>query len=453
VSRVYFDITDIIQFAGRNTRLTGIQRVVFNIVNLLSRKHGGDSVRCLYFDRNRNGMFEVDLSARQPDFEFDAEALLGDLGLASAPGFFPSTVRIKSHLRNHAKGKLQRLFLKLRIYLWSFTARQHLRDLDLLPADPGHRIATRLQPHRVDQLPTGSHLVHLGSSWFFPEVWRFAAQHRAAGGDVVQFVHDLIPVTHPQFMPDKEPPVFVNWLNHAMDYAARFPCNSQWTAQSLAHYAEGRGRKLEIGVTTLAHEFIGYARDEAIALPSRLAPLSGQRFILCVGTLELRKNGLALLRAWRRLRGEPGVSLPRLVFAGRYGKIGGQLFREELESGAGSDGEIRVIDMPSDHELAWLYRNCEFTVYPSHVEGWGLPVGESVWFGKYCVASNASSIPEVCGNLVDYVDPDDADNIRAGILRSLVDPGFLRERERIIAAASLRRWSHVADDLFAYVTG
>jgi glycosyltransferase involved in cell wall biosynthesis len=453
VRRVYFDITDIIQFAGRNTRLTGIQRVVFNIVNLLSRKYGGEQVQCVYHDRSHKAMFAVDLSVRPHDVEFDAETLLVDLGLARAPSFFPSTVRVKSYLRNHARDKTQRALLKLRLYLWSFTARQRLRDLDLLPAGRVERgSAVALAPRRIEQLSPDSHLVHLGSSWFFPEVWRFSAEHRARGGDVVQFIHDLIPVTHPQFMPDKEPPVFVNWLQHAMGYAARFPCNSQWTAQSLQRYAQSQGKVLDIEVTTLAHEFIGYERDEAVALPKRLAVLAGKRFVLCVGTIESRKNGLSLLRAWQRLPAEMGEAAAVLVFAGRYGKIGGPEFREELGAGQGSAADVRVIDMPSDSELAWLYRNCLFTVYPSFVEGWGLPVGESAWFGKYCIASSASSIPEVCGSLVEYVDPEDTDGLKEQIVRLLRDDALLREREGRVAVAPLRRWCDVADDLYAYIT-
>ncbi len=46
-----------------------------------------------------------------------------------------------------------------------------------------------------------------------------------------------------------------------------------------------------------------------------------------------------------------------------------------------------------------------FSVFPSFEEGWGLPVGESLIFGRPCLASNASSVPEVGGEFVDYIDP------------------------------------------------
>ena len=63
----------------------------------------------------------------------------------------------------------------------------------------------------------------------------------------------------------------------------------------------------------------------------------------------------------------------------------------------------------TDEELAWLYRHCEFTVYPSFYEGWGLPIGESLAYGVPCLASRTSSMPEVAGELIPYFSPSSAD--------------------------------------------
>ncbi|MGE0114765.1 MAG: glycosyltransferase [Steroidobacteraceae bacterium] len=451
MGKVYFDITDIVHFAGRSNRLTGIQRVQFNIVNLLARQHGGSAIRCVFFERMKQAMYEFDPTVRPHDDEFDAESLLIDLGLARPSGRFPSKVQIKGFLRRHARSKLQRALLKARIYLWALFAPQRLHSEGLAPSGQGRRGGT-LALARVTALPSDSHLVHLGSSWFFPEVWQFAAEHRARGGDVVQYVHDLIPVMHPHFMPAKEPPLFINWLNHALDYATRFPCNSQWTAHDLERYAQQQKRHLSIHVTPLAHEFIGFERNATVAAPANLMGIAGKRFVLCVGTIEARKNGLSLLKVWQQLIAELGEKTPLLVFAGRYGRIGGEEFREYVASDAGLTRYVQIIDMPSDQALAWLYRHCLFSAYPSHVEGWGLPVGESAWFGRYCVASKASSVPEVCGDLAGYVDPDDLDSIKGAILKPLLDPSYLQQREQAIAAASLRSWRDVADDLYVYIT-
>jgi len=203
----------------------------------------------------------------------------------------------------------------------------------------------------------------------------------------------------------------------------------------------------------LAHEFMGYARNSDVELPARFADLAGRRFVLCVGTIEARKNGLSLLKVWRQIYAELGDQTPLLAFAGRFGKIGGEEVRQYIEMHQELNQLVVVVDGPSDQAMAWLYRNCLFSAYPSHVEGWGLPVGESAWFGRYCVASKASSIPEVCGDLAGYVDPDDLASIKAGLMKPLLDPAYLRAREAAIAAAPLRTWQNVADDLYEYIIG
>jgi hypothetical protein len=68
-------------------------------------------------------------------------------------------------------------------------------------------------------------------------------------------------------------------------------------------------------------------------------------------------------------------------------------------------GRIAIVDDASDRDLAWLYGNCRFTVYPSFYEGWGLPVAESLAYGKYCIASSTSSLPEVGQGLIKHIDP------------------------------------------------
>jgi glycosyltransferase involved in cell wall biosynthesis len=61
--------------------------------------------------------------------------------------------------------------------------------------------------------------------------------------------------------------------------------------------------------------------------------------------------------------------------------------------------------------MSWLYQNCLMTVYPSLYEGWGLPIGESLHFGKLCLASDTSSMPEIAGGLIDYFSPYNADQL------------------------------------------
>jgi glycosyltransferase involved in cell wall biosynthesis len=192
---------------------------------------------------------------------------------------------------------------------------------------------------------------------------------------------------------------------------------------------------------------MGFERSAKPDVPAPLSFLSDTRFVLCVGTIEHRKNGVALLEAWRKLIEELGDQVPLLVFAGKYG-TGGAEFQAYLTQHGELSRYVDVIHAPSDSDLAWLYQSCLFTTLPSLIEGWGLPVGESAWFDKFCVASHATSIPEVCGDLMDYVDPNDVESIRAGLRRPITDPAYLRQREIGIVQAPLRRWFDVAEDIY-----
>ena len=102
--------------------------------------------------------------------------------------------------------------------------------------------------------------------------------------------------------------------------------------------------------------------------------------------------------------------------------------------------------------MAALYKATLFTVFPSFVEGWGLPVGESLMFGRPCVASNASSVPEVAGDFVEYIDPFNDHDGYEKILRFVEDREYLEERaQRIKNEFRPREWGDVAKDMIATV--
>ena len=371
-----------------------------------------------------------------------------DLGLQQPSGLFPSKVQIKSYLRQAARSKLQRTLKRADIYFSALLVPGRLQRKGLAPSARSHQVVRPIAVRKIALLPPDSWLACLGTTWVFPELWRFAAEHRARGGDVLQMVHDLIPVSNPQYARTKMTTLFRRWLDEALQYATRFACVSCCAAADLRLYAAERNMAPPIHVTRLAHEFVGFERNAEVPLPPELTRLVDKEFVLAAGTIDARKNGTALLETWRRLIGELGDKTPLLLFAGMYGRVGGAEVRARLENDAALARFVRVVEGPSDQVLAWLYRHCLFSTFPSHVEGWGLPVGESAWFGSLCVASRASSIPEVCGELMDYVDPADTADITRGVRRLITDRDYLQQRKAMIARATLRRWSDVAGELY-----
>ena len=144
-----------------------------------------------------------------------------------------------------------------------------------------------------------------------------------------------------------------------------------------------------------------------------------------------------LLAVWQQLQKELGDKTPQLVFAGKYGwKI--LPFQECLQSDTVLQHKVTVAKQVTDDDLAELYKQCLFSVTPSLVEGWGLPIGEAAWFGKFSIVSLSSSLPEVCGNLVDYIEPNNIDEWSQAIKRAILDDKYRQQREKIIAQSPLR---------------
>jgi glycosyltransferase involved in cell wall biosynthesis len=93
------------------------------------------------------------------------------------------------------------------------------------------------------------------------------------------------------------------------------------------------------------------------------------------------------------------------------------------------NGKLLIIEDPSDKELVSLYSGCLFTLFPSFYEGWGLPVTESLAFGKPCFISNRTSLPEAGGKLARSFDPDDLQDAYAKIRNVIEDRADLMRWE------------------------
>jgi len=152
-------------------------------------------------------------------------------------------------------------------------------------------------------------------------------------------------------------------------------------------------------------------------------------YVLYVSTIEARKNHALLLRVWRRLIERHGAAaVPPLLFVGRAGWHIEELL-DGLKASGNLGGKVTIASDWSDAEVKEAYRRCRFTVFPSLTEGWGSPVGESLLYGKFCVASNRASLPEVGGDLLDYFDPADDDDAFEKIERVIFRKGYLETRE------------------------
>jgi glycosyltransferase involved in cell wall biosynthesis len=140
-------------------------------------------------------------------------------------------------------------------------------------------------------------------------------------------------------------------------------------------------------------------------------------YLLYVGNNYPHKNLETLLEAFAAFL--PGHPETQLVFAGKYDEFSRRLEALALKL-AIPKTSLRFLNLPTDEELGALYRNARLLVFPSRLEGFGIPPLEALSVGTPVMASNTSSMPEVLGETVRYVDPDDSEDM-ASVMSDAMD--------------------------------
>ena len=450
MNKIYFDVTDIIHYADNNSRVSGIQRVQARLIGSLVKRVGSERIRGIFWHPARNEMVEFDPSKVFDESEFDTGRFLARLGLWKG-GLFPAKHDVRRYLQPYNSQKIKRGLLKAWVYISAIFFRSQLRRMGM---DPRTDLLREPKQNSVPlkKLQPGDAYVFLGANWSHPEILEFGRKHSDSGGVVMQMIYDLIPYLAPDYCANLGNR-FESFLNLTPTYANRFACISDWTKSEYVDFLASSGLTRPVVTVPLAHEFDGFARNQDVtSADSRQAlALAHQDFVVCVGTIERRKNGANLLKAWGELIKKRGADrVPTLVFAGKMGWKSSE-FAAILDASSDLQDKVLVFSTPSDRDLAYLYCKCRFSIYPSKYEGWGLPVGESAWFGRYVIASNATSLPEVCGNLIDYINPDDVIDIVAKIEYALDNPEHVSQKETALKAAKLRTWDDVADQLLTVI--
>jgi glycosyltransferase involved in cell wall biosynthesis len=251
-------------------------------------------------------------------------------------------------------------------------------------------------------------LIVLGSPWFNAGYARLIERlRREFGMRFAVLVHDIVPLRRPEWCNRELVRSFRAWYGSVLPASDAVFSVSRATAEDLKRYAASAGILLKGPVQPVpVGTCFGGALPPTTPDSDSLALPEPGSYVLFVSTIEARKNHGLLFRVWRKMVDElPADEIPILVFAGRIGWLVADLM-QQLENARFLDGKIRLVLDPSDTTLNRLYSGCLFTLFPSLFEGWGLPVTESLAFGKPCVASNRTSIPEAGRTLARYFDPE-----------------------------------------------
>ncbi len=169
--------------------------------------------------------------------------------------------------------------------------------------------------------------------------------------------------------------------------------------------------------------------------------------ILCVSTLEPRKNHARVINAFESARsrlvgtklelhlvGAPYEKAPEIAGAVRaLTRKNPAIFWHEGAGGA---------------ELREFYRDCDFTIFGSWIEGFGLPVMESLWFGKPCLCSNQGVMAENAeGGGCLMVDVQDVNALADGMVKLASEPDFRRELGQQALQRKLKTWNDYGGEI------
>ncbi len=256
------------------------------------------------------------------------------------------------------------------------------------------------------------------------------ATARSRGLRYALLVHDIIPLRRPEWCSLGHTLNFAQWFTAVAPQADHLLTISHATAEDVMTHAARTG--MDIVTPQVVPMGTGFTLPP-LGEPSTRLPKPGS-YVLFVSTLEGRKNHILAVRIWRRLLEEmPTGSVPQLVFVGRPGPQTLDLMGQ-LSNSNYLDGAILHLDDASDSELRQLYEGCRFTLFPSLYEGWGLPVTESLAFGRPCLAARATSLPEAGGTFARYFDPDNLHDAVAVVRAALEDEAGMEEMAAQIRA-------------------
>jgi len=247
----------------------------------------------------------------------------------------------------------------------------------------------------------------------------------------VYFLHDLIPVSHPEYCREGEARRHEQRLRTMLTTGSGLIANSAVTGAELHQYAMAAG---------LAPPPLIVAPIGALTLPQpQPSPPHHRPYVVMLGTIEPRKNHLMMLHLWRQMIEAGLTNIPALVVIGQRGWECEQVL-DLLERSPGLKTHVIERGACGDEELATWLHHARALLFPSFVEGYGMPLVEALAHGVPVIASDLPVFREIAGDVPDYLDPLDGPGWRRQVL------DYARPESPARTAQMVRMQGYVAPD-------
>ncbi|WP_010488181.1 glycosyltransferase family 4 protein [Pseudomonas sp. S9] len=406
---------------------SGIQRVVRNVIKQLASVDSG--VECIPVMMQAGEVHQVFSLAPLPTRELSWMQNLRVRLEHWRNRFWFLHARLERHAPLRYSHALRRLFYVLcRLAGLSFSIPIRLLDR-FIDDTPAPERAVVLECREGDQL------LLLDSSWhadFFP----LAERLKREGVGIISVIYDLIPLTHPQFCDAGLVKVFDRWFDWISQTADGFIAISSTISEQVRAEVGRRIGQAKAQSRWFDHFHLGSELDlvvpgkkldpELLGLFAKDAPV-----YLMVSTIEPRKNHAYLLDAFELLwqKGSPAC----LCIIGKVGLKCDALI-ERIESHPELNRRLFMFNGLDDAGLEYAYSHSRALVFPSYVEGFGLPLVEAMQRGLPAMASAIPVFEEIGGDFMAYFQLD-----QPASLAALVET--FEQQGRFPAAQDLQQWS------------
>ena len=241
-------------------------------------------------------------------------------------------------------------------------------------------------------------------------------------------IHDLIHERHPEQYNPIDVKIYSKKFRNACEHADRVIAISEQTKRDIIEFYKIPEKKIIVCYQSCNPVFAKQVAEEKKKEIAKKYNLPSQ-FFLSVGSIIQRKNLLNICKAVFLLRNELDIPLVVIGEGGKYKKlVKDYIIQNRMEE--------KIIFLPDDSAthndksfltpevLAVIYQSAIAMIYPSFFEGFGAPVLEALWSRLPVITSNVSCLPEAGGPGSYYVDPNNAEEIAAGMKKIYTDKSF-----------------------------
>lgn len=218
--------------------------------------------------------------------------------------------------------------------------------------------------------------------------------------EYVFFIHDLLQLDIPEYFSKSWKLLFKQFIDTTIHLNASLVFNSQCTEESFLKYINCINQEYS-GRTIVSYIGIEKSFQDVQKYP---AATINENYFVIISTIEPRKNHLLLLNIWRKFHDCGMKDIPKLFIIGNRGWENENII-DMLERCPGLVGNVYEFNHLNDALLVPVLSNARAMLFPSHSEGWGMPVVEALAMKVPVICSDISALREAGQNIPEYIDP------------------------------------------------